>query len=442
MARTALVGAGAPATDVWAYNATVPGPSIRLRQGERLRVQAVNRLAENTTVHWHGIRLPNSMDGVPDLTQRPIIPGGSFLYEFDAPDAGTFWYHPHSRSYEQVDRGLAGALIVEEHDPPDVDRDLVWVLDDWRLAADASITSDFANAMDMSHAGRLGNTVTINGQVQEELAVRAGERLRLRLLNVANARIFGLAFSGHAPQIIAIDGQPTEPHAPENGRIVLGPGMRIDIILDLALEPGSRVAVTDDFYRNRSYKLVDLVYRPERALRSRSSAEVRLPPNPLARPDLEQAERHAIEFGGGMMDPKMRRRMMSPEGMTPEAREMMARSMMERMRAGHIWTINGKAAEGHLHEPDLLLRHGKSYVLDMLNDTAWHHTMHLHGMTFQVVSRNGRTLTRPVWQDTVLMDPGERVAIAFAADNPGDWMFHCHVLEHQASGMMSVVRVS
>ena len=420
----------------------MPGPSIRLRQGERLRVQAVNRLAEPTTVHWHGIRLPNAMDGVPDLTQPPIVPRQSFLYEFDAPDAGTFWYHPHSRSYEQVDRGLAGALIVEEHDPPDVDREVVWVLDDWRLAADASITSDFANAMDMSHAGRLGNTVTINGQVQEEFAVRAGERLRLRLLNVANARIFGLVFPGHRPQIIAIDGQPTEPHAIENGRVVLGPGMRIDIILDLAQEPGSRVAVTDDFYRSRPYKLIDLVYRPERALRSRSAAEVRLAPNPLARPDLEQAERHAIEFGGGMMDPKMRRRMMSPEGMTPEAREMMARSMMERMRAGHIWTINGKAAEGHLHQPDLLLRHGKSYVFDMLNDTAWHHTMHLHGMTFRVISRNGRTLIRPVWQDTVLMDPGERVAIAFAADNPGDWMFHCHVLEHQASGMMSVVRVS
>ncbi|MGE3147285.1 MAG: multicopper oxidase domain-containing protein, partial [Pseudorhodoplanes sp.] len=142
-ARVALVEAPHPDTEVWAYNGVLPGPAIRVRQGERLRVRVENRLAEETTVHWHGLRVPNAMDGVPHLTQQPIAPGGSFLYEFDCPDAGTYWYHPHQRSHEQVGRGLAGALIVEEATPPDVDRDVTWVLGDWRLLKDASISGDF-----------------------------------------------------------------------------------------------------------------------------------------------------------------------------------------------------------------------------------------------------------------------------------------------------------
>jgi FtsP/CotA-like multicopper oxidase with cupredoxin domain len=131
--RASLVGPSYPETAVWSYNGMVPGPEIRLRQGERLEVAVENRLAEETTVHWHGLRVPNAMDGVPHLTQRPIAPGETFVYTFNAPDAGTYWYHPHQRSFEQVGRGLYGPLIVEEREPLQVDRDLTWVLDDWRL---------------------------------------------------------------------------------------------------------------------------------------------------------------------------------------------------------------------------------------------------------------------------------------------------------------------
>jgi FtsP/CotA-like multicopper oxidase with cupredoxin domain len=194
-----LVGAPYPQTAMWSYNGIVPGPEIRARQGERLHVEVVNRLEQETNVHWHGLRLPNAMDGVPHLTQPPIAPGGSFTCAFDLHDAGTFWYHPHARSFEQVGRGLAGALIVEEPDPPVVDRDLVWVLADWRLGADAPISDDFGNLHDVSHAGRLGNTVTINSKVPEDFPV-ARERLRLRLINIANARIFCLECEGHEPR--------------------------------------------------------------------------------------------------------------------------------------------------------------------------------------------------------------------------------------------------
>ena len=208
-ARQALAGAGHPDTAVWAYNGTVPGPELRFRQGERLRVAVENAIDVDTTVHWHGIRLPNAMDGVPHVTQPPIAAnGGRFLYEFDLPDAGTYWYHPHLGSPEQVGRGLYGALIVEEREPPVVDRDVVWVLSDWRLDRGARIVEDFRSFMDASHAGRIGNTVTVNGAVRDAFAVRAGERIRLRLINASNARIYGLAFEGHSPMVIALDGHP------------------------------------------------------------------------------------------------------------------------------------------------------------------------------------------------------------------------------------------
>jgi FtsP/CotA-like multicopper oxidase with cupredoxin domain len=145
-ARVRLVPKPYPETEVWSYNGTVPGPEIRARQGDRLRVVVTNRLKEATTVHWHGIRLPNAMDGVPHVTQSPIAPGDSFIYEFDLHDAGTFWYHPHLRTFEQAGRGLSGALIVEERQPIEVDRDVTWVLDDWRMTREARSSMTSATA--------------------------------------------------------------------------------------------------------------------------------------------------------------------------------------------------------------------------------------------------------------------------------------------------------
>src|SRR5207244_3632626 len=219
-------GPSYPETAVWAYDGQTPGPEIRLPQGGHVRVVVENRLRQDTTIHWHGLRIPNPMDGAPYVTQPPIQPKESFTYEFTVPDAGTYWYHPHAHSAEQVGRGLMGAFIVEEPAPLPVDRDVVWILGDWRLQQDGSIAGGFNNPMEMSMAGRVGNTVTINGRVPGRFAVRAGERIRLRLINGAPARIFGLEFKGHSPLVVALDGQPIEPHAPDGGRVVLGPAMR------------------------------------------------------------------------------------------------------------------------------------------------------------------------------------------------------------------------
>jgi FtsP/CotA-like multicopper oxidase with cupredoxin domain len=420
-ARQSLVGAANPATDVWAYNGAVPGPELRFKQGARLAIDVENGLAVPTTVHWHGIRLPNAMDGVPHLTQAPIAAqGGRFHYEFDLPDAGTYWYHPHLGSPEQVGRGLYGALIVEERDPPAVDRDLVWVLSDWRLDRQARNLEDFRNFMDSSHAGRIGNTVTVNGALRESFAVRAGERIRLRLINASNARIYGLNFEGHEPWIVAIDGHPVAPYW--DGRVVLGPGMRADVVLDCSAAPGSRHRIIDDFYSRRAYRLMHIEYSDDKPLRESFAPAPRLAGNPVAEPALDKAARHRIVFGGGMM------------GAMPSQRE----------HRGLFWTVNGKPVpeSDHRHAPLLTLEKDKSYVVELVNDTSWHHPIHLHGHVFRVLTKNGKEVLPRQWGDTVLLDPDSRAEIAFVADNPGDWMLHCHVLEHQATGMMAVVRVA
>lgn len=409
-------------TDIWCYGGAVPGPEIRVRQGDRLRIAVENALDEDTTVHWHGLRVPNAMDGVPHLTQAPIASGKTFTYAFEAVDAGTFWYHPHQRSFEQVGRGLYGALIIEEANPPRVDREMVWVMDDWRLTQEAGIAEDFGGFHDMSHGGRLGNTVTINGRVPDAVPVQAGERVRLRLINAANARIFALDFGDLAPQVIALDGQPVTPHAPQHARgwVVIGPAMRVDLMIDMTGAPGGTLTITDRFFSDRNFEVVDLAYSETPLRDAPPDWDMALAPNPLPEPDLARARRHDVTFTGGMM----------------------GGGMMIRMHDGGIWFVNGVAAEGHILEPMLVLERDISHVIAMTNATAFHHPIHLHGHSFRVISRNGVPTAHREWQDTVLMAPRERVEIAFVADNPGDWMFHCHILEHQAGGMMGVIRVA
>ncbi|MEQ9190962.1 MAG: multicopper oxidase family protein [Alphaproteobacteria bacterium] len=440
---TQLVSDPSSQTPIWGYNGLVPGPELRVRQGARLRVIVENGLDEETTVHWHGIRLPNAMDGVPYLTQRPIGVGENFAYEFDAVDAGTFWYHPHQRSFEQVGRGLYGSLIVEEPKPIQTDRDVTWMLDDWRLTNSAAISDDFSNGHDVSHNGRVGNTVTINGHVPDTFAVQPGERIRLRLVNAANARIFGLDFQDHEPVVIALDGQPVTPHAPDGGLVVLGPAMRADVVLDMVGKPGGRTSVIDRFYQELEYRLINLAYGST-PLRDRvPDWPLALPANPLPEPDLRTARRHEVVFNGGMMGGMVMAEMGGSMGSDGSSGMMGGMSsMMGMMRPGNVWFINGVAAEGHIMDPILTLERDQSCVLAMTNATAWHHPIHLHGHSFRVVSRNGQPTTHREWQDTVLMAPRERVEIAFVADNPGDWMFHCHILEHQAAGMTGVIRAA
>ena len=432
-ARALLVGGDGPQTAVWAYDGQVPGPTLRLRQGEPVQIVVENALDEDTTVHWHGIRLPNAMDGVPGLTQPPVRPGESFTYAFTPPDAGTYWYHPHANSLRQLGRGLAGVLIVEEAEPIAVDRDIVWMLADWRLTEDGQIAAGFGSTMEAAMSGRVGNTMTLNGAVPIEERVRAGERVRLRLVNSSLARIMALRFEDHRPVVLAIDGQPCAPHEPAGGRLLLGPAMRIDVLLDMGGAPGRRYRVIDDFYDGLAYRLVEIAYDEAPPLRAQPlDSPLALPRNPLPEPDLAAAERHVLVLQGGMMS-----------GAGGMMGGMMGGGMSGMDPA--IWAINGTAmtGDGHAGMPPLLtLKLGRSYVLALRNETAWWHPMHLHGHSFLVLNRNGVPVPHRQWADTVLIPPKETVDIAFVADNPGDWMLHCHVTDHQVTGLMTVLRIT
>ena len=430
-ATAELMGPDKAAAKVWAYNGEVPGPVLRARQGSILQVRFENALPQASTIHWHGIRIDNAMDGVAGLTQEAVAPGEGFDYRFVLPDAGTFWYHPHNRSWEQVARGLYGLLIVEEAEPPSFDQDLVFLADDWRLTAEGSIDeASFGRMMDWSHAGRLGNWLTINGRSQPDIAVKAGERIRLRLANTATARVMNFRVPRHDLQVIALDGQPVAPHRPARDHIVLAPGARCDLALDMALDPGTTAPIYEVSHEE-PLLAARLVYHPSAVARnSPSSAPLALPENPLSTAlEPTGALRAPLVMTGGAMG-----RMESAvyKGKSLGIRELVSH--------GQAWAFNGVA--GMTETPLFDVARGRTAVLGMVNDTRWPHAMHLHGHHVKEISRNGREPAVSAWRDTVLLDPDERVEAAFVADNPGKWMIHCHMLEHQAAGMATWFQVS
>ena len=414
-----------PETAIWGYDGRTPGPLLRMVQGERVGYRLVNRLPEATTVHWHGLRIENAMDGVPGLTQDVVHPQTDFLYEFTPPDAGTYWYHPHNRTFEQMARGLYGAIIVAEPGgAPDVDVDDVLLIDDWRLDKDAQIAGGFGNLHDKAHAGRIGNWITVNGDGAFQRTVARNSRHRLRLVNTANARVFSLDVKGFTGWVVALDGMPLDSPRPME-RFSLAPAQRADLIVDVTAAEGDEAFMIsherDGGYAIATFK-VDGVQRPDRL-----PTPAPLPPNPVAPlGDLTNAMKAELLMEGGAMG-RMRHAMMG--GRETGVREMAA--------AGKTWAFNGMADMPD--KPLIEAAIGETVRLAMRNETSWPHAMHLHGHHFRQIISDGTT--GPL-RDTLLMNRGDTAEIAFVADNPGDWLLHCHMLEHSAAGMMTWIRVS
>jgi FtsP/CotA-like multicopper oxidase with cupredoxin domain len=414
--------------EVWAYNGQVPGPTIRVRRGDKLRVTFTNRLPQPTTVHWHGVRVPNAMDGVPDVTQPAVPPGGTFVYEFVPKDAGTFWFHPHLRGSEQVERGLYGVLIVEDPVPRPYSRDVVWVLDDWRIQQGA-IDPRFNTPHDLMHDGRWGNVITVNGRTDERLTVRPGERIRLRLLNTANGRILAPDFSGLDARVIAVDGlytaRPLDPAGFE-----LAPGNRMDLDITIpASAAGRQISIVDRFTR-RPNALASIDVSNEPAVQT---------------PDFQSpVAAHVPSWH-------------NTEAIAPRVEYRLAASMGGDF--GIEWTLNGAAGHGHHHGMGMhhhgmdmqapsgeereaaALPRGEWSKIRFINDSHRLHPMHLHGMFFRVLSRDGQPTDEPFFRDTVLVHPRETVDIGVVPLDEGRWMLHCHILEHAEAGMMSLLDV-
>ena len=412
---------GAAATDLWLYNGTSPGPEITALRGETLEVEFTNRLDVPTTMHWHGIRNLNEMDGVPNLTQAAIEPGESFTYRFPLKDAGTFWYHAHSKGWEQLARGLYGPLVVAETELPDPARDVTLVADDWRLTDDYQLHEDsFGSLMDWSHQGRLGNWLTVNGKTDPVVSVAPGT-VRLRLINAANARVLALRLEHKAPmRVVALDGAPCDPFDLQTIR--LAPAQRADVMVEM---PAGQLRLEEV----STGEPIGAAMLQADGAASPAAAQ----PEVTAwydRPDLSGARVIDVHMQGGAMG-----NLASAEF---EGEVLALRDLAQ--EHAKLWAFNGIVGGYHHQLADLAL--GEVAMLRVWNDTRWQHSMHLHGHHFWVDSKEFGEMARRVLRDTYLMAPGERADLVFVADNPGMWLFHCHMMEHHAAGMGAVISVT
>ncbi len=415
-----LYQSDAPASDLWTYNGGSPGPSIRVKRGERIRVRLKNELDEPTSIHWHGIRIANAMDGVSGLTQKAVDPGSTFEYDFIPPDAGTYWYHAHNRSWNQVARGLYGPLVVLEDDPAfDDDHDLTLVVDDWRLNQNGTLdVASIGSLMDWSHGGRLGNWITVNGYSQPTFKLRTGEAYRLRVINASNARILEMDPGRFKAYVIAYDGQALAgPMEPGYSPLMIGPAQRVDFIIS-PTEQGA--FMLEELSGDRPFPFAQLQIV---GTSKQTTKPPNLTPNRLPEPNLIGAKRIQLHMTGGAM---------GTMGDTVYNGKKLQGS--DYSKTGQVWAFNGIA--NLADDPFFSAARGETIILETVNKTAFVHAMHVHGHHFRIIERGGSSVDEGnPWRDTFLVGPDQTTTIAFVADNPGKWLLHCHMLEHAAAGM-------
>ena len=426
--REVVLVEGAKPSPLWLFDER-PFPVIRMRKGDALAVTLKNELSQHSSIHWHGVRVPNAMDGVPYLTQLPVQPGEEFTYRFTPPDAGTFFFHPHCNSAEQIGRGLIGALIVE--DDRDFDDDIVLILKDWRLGDDGQFLPFLTNS-GASRAGSFGTLRTVNAMPAPRIATASRANIRLRLINADPTRISHIGIEGADAKVIAIDGNAVEPFALDSWQF--GPGMRLDLALR---NIGNEEIRLRDYFAAEPVVLATL--GPGGVMSTPRISPHTYPSN--SKPDFSNAWRHTLELGAGLEgnpppDPEP---LVLPDGTRIDLADSLC------LAAGTFWTLDGQSwplrDHNKLPPPLFTFARGQSVVLEFANTTSRAHPIHIHGHTMTVLSAS--LLARPVHRaDTVLVLPNERVSVGFVADNPGNWMIHCHIIEHQETGMMGWFRVT
>ncbi|ORB62798.1 multicopper oxidase family protein [Mycolicibacterium tusciae] len=437
-ADRARVDLGGTVAESVSYNGTVPGPLVRASVGDELAVTVRNRLGRTTSVHWHGIALRNDMDGASPAT-RDIDAGRDFTYRFSVPHPGTYWAHPHTGL--DADTGLYFPVIVDDpNEPGDYDAEWVVMLDDWTEGVGSSPAQIYDGLRDASAPGHdmpgmddmpgmgmvpgvggVGRSALLGGdagdvsypyhlvngripQAPSTFRVKAGQRVRVRLINAGSDTAFRVALAGHKLTVTHTDGFPVVPT--EVDAVLLGMGERYDVVVTAGDGVFPLVAAAEG--KNAS----------ARALLVSGSGS---PPVPeYAPPELQGRVGTVGTFAAaaGAVLPAGRADV--------ELSADLAGSMMR-----YDWTINGRAFS---NTRPLEVLEGQRVTLSFNNTSMMWHPMHLHGHTFEVLTAEGRPGAR---KDTVIVLPMQHLQVSFIADNPGEWMMHCHNTYHQEAGMMT-----
>jgi FtsP/CotA-like multicopper oxidase with cupredoxin domain len=394
--------------EIWAYNEQVPGPLIHAWLGQTIRVVFENDLPDETTIHWHGLRIDDEMDGVPAI-QDPIQPGETFTYELTPPDSGSFWYHPHVRAHEQIERGLQGVLIVHEPEAPAIP-ERYFVLDDVALHGDGSFQTFEIGHMTSVH-GRFGNTLLVNGvnALVQPLSdtVAPGQGERWRVVNTANARTMHLDVTHARWRVIAVDGTLLpEPYETERVELPIGRRFDLEVIPEDSGEP------------------VQL-----RVLLPNTSGS------------FDEYPVFSGEVSGAAGDGDWQDWDAAPLPATPDSFAQDVSLVLNNEADGNLaaWTINGDTWEDH--ESIEVAGNTDTEIL-IIERSGAEHPFHLHGQLFQVLERDGEPVDEPGLMDTVMVNPEEKLKIWTDFSNPGRWMVHCHILEHAEQGMMTELVVS
>lgn len=445
-----------------AYNGSIPGPLIKVPQGAEVNIHLTNLIDVPTTLHSHGIRLDNAYDGVSDVTQKEIPPGGSFDYKIKFPDAGVFWYHPHINEPYTQQLGMYGNYIVTPNDPsywPPVNREVPLTLSDMLIGRDGNPVPFSNVGTDYALMGRFGNVMLTNGTTDYALNVKKGEVVQFDLTNTANTRTFNFTIPGAKMKLIGGDNGRYERETFVDA-VVLAPSERV--IVDVYFTTSGTFPIEN---KNplRTYQLGDVVVAPLSVDKSyasqfsalRTNADMVATADALRPYFTKPAGKKltlTVELEGGMsmgggshMMPDGTRMSNGPMRMSGsdskiEWEDTMA--MMNSMANSNNvkWKIIDQNTKKVNDDIGWNFKVGDKVKISIFNDPnsahPMQHPIHFHGQRFVVLSVNGVKNTNLVWKDTVLIQKGDTVDILLDVNNPGTWMAHCHIAEHLSDGMM------